>query len=95
LIPEISFVPDSLSAAQNDMLRRMPKQDASALESAEFHRYNAKMFQLAGDRLAQKGRALEDDWTSRCVNLQRRAARMYMDQFYREQLSQINGDDLA
>lgn len=70
---DVTVVPETLSAAQHDMHTRNPGPGADRMQRIEFHRYNAEMFRLAGDRLADLGRAAEDDWTSWCFTHQTEA----------------------
>jgi transcriptional regulator with XRE-family HTH domain len=83
-VKAVTFVPDSLSAAQRDMLQRMPPRGSSVLEWAEFHRYNADMFRLARNQFS--GHPSEDDWTGWNIDLQSKAARKYMDKARREEV---------
>ncbi|MFJ7212716.1 helix-turn-helix domain-containing protein [Amycolatopsis sp. NPDC098790] len=60
---EIDVVPETLSAAQSEMNARNPGTSTDVLKWIEFHRYNAEMFRLAGERLAELGRTpLDGDW---------------------------------
>ncbi|WP_146073818.1 hypothetical protein [Amycolatopsis sp. CA-126428] len=75
---EVTVVPETLSAAQDDMNIRNPGPDADLVQRIEFHRYNAEMFRLAGQRLAEQGQATEDDWTSWCFTQQTNAVNTYV-----------------
>lgn len=85
---EIRFIPETLSEAQRDMTERMPREDASAWERAAYHRYNAEMFRMAGERLARSGRSAGDDFSAWCRETQQNAVRTYMLEFYRALLAE-------
>ncbi|MET8997153.1 hypothetical protein [Amycolatopsis sp. NPDC004169] len=74
---EVTVVPETLSAAQRDMNTRNPGPDAELGQMIEFHRYNAEMFRLAGERLREQGQTEEDDWTGWCFTLQTNAVQKY------------------
>ncbi|QKV74172.1 hypothetical protein [Amycolatopsis sp. Hca4] len=73
----VTAVPETLSAAQRDMNTRNPGPDTELVEMIEFHRYNAEMFRLAGERLREQGQTEEDDWTGWCLTLQTNAVQKY------------------
>lgn len=76
---EVNFVPETLSAAQSDMTARNPGNSTDVLKWIEFHRYNAEMFRLAGERLADLGRTpLDDNWPHWCFTLQTEAVQKYV-----------------
>ncbi|WP_158263048.1 helix-turn-helix transcriptional regulator [Amycolatopsis sp. CA-128772] len=88
---EITVVPETLSAAQSDMNIRNSGPGADRVRWIEFHRYNAEMFRLAGERLAELGHAAEDDWTGWCFTLQTEAVSRHV-RLLRMDLARLQGD---
>jgi hypothetical protein len=74
-VPSVTFIPDSLSAAQHDMFRRMPSYESDASNWAEFHRYNAEMFRLSQERFPS-GPGVED-WAGQNIEIQLGAVQRY------------------